>query len=104
MDKQMIMLIIKNVVMNSFRYAKNKIIITFYMESDSLNIYITGDGKGEPDNLNQNGINDFYKSTDDHWGIGLYLCKMLIEKSNGSIRIKDSLHGGVVVLLEISIS
>ena len=64
------------------------------MDDNSLGIEVADDGCGFAAELLKNGIQPFQKHTEeDHFGMGLYICKMLCEKHGGSLLLENHKNG-----------
>lgn len=96
--------IIENVVLNSARYAQ-KIYVKVYLEGVCLNIVVQDNGPGFSSDVLNNGIHPFIRGThnnDNHFGMGLYICKVLCQKHNGDFIIMNSDEGALChIRLEI---
>ena len=71
-------------------------------ENQLLAIMITDDGKGFSQKDLAEATNCFYKgkSSRDHFGIGLSICKMLSEKHGGFIQLDNAPGKGARVTLK----
>jgi K+-sensing histidine kinase KdpD len=95
--------VIENIFCNAIRYAKSKIKIKLeILEDDYLQLIIIDDGNGfSQEDLNyacklyyhEEATNESY-----HYGIGLYLCKILCEKHNGRVVLCNNDEGGAKVI------
>lgn len=102
-DKNMILKALENVLNNAFRFAINKITITILEKSDYLTFIIQDDGPGfsEEDIINATSL--FYSSSlnKGEFGIGLSICKIICEKHDGQIKLKNNPSKGGSVIMEI---
>jgi len=73
-----------SVVKHEYEYSKIPI--------DSVSICIQDTGEGIPESLQSKIFQPFFttKNSGDGSGMGLYLCKKIIEKHNGEIRFKSN--------------
>jgi K+-sensing histidine kinase KdpD len=106
-DRNLIVGVLDNIVNNSFRYAKEKVKISSFMENGYLVILIEDDGEGYPSSMifNENNNPEFKKEIDfktGNTGLGIYFSVMVaaMHKNNeksGYISIANggSLNGGV---------
>ena len=60
-----------------------------------MTLNVEDDGAGYPLSLVQNGPTPFEttSSNSSHFGMGLYICKLLCEKHDGSLTIENMEHG-----------
>lgn len=95
--------ITENMISNALRYCKEKIEADISFSQPFLIIMITDDGKGFSQKDLAEATNCFYKgkSSRDHFGIGLSICKMLSEKHGGFIQLDNAPGKGARVTLKI---
>lgn len=70
-----------------------------------MNVCVHDDGKGfQPDELSK-AVKPYYHGESvgtEHYGMGLYICKMLCEKHGGFLRVYNSPGGGACVEFNIA--
>lgn len=107
-DKARINTLLKNIIGNAFKYLKNNvddslILLKASIDNNFLNITVTDNGEGiAPEHLNK--IFDmFYRASKSSTGtgLGLYICKEIINKLNGEISISSKVNEGTSVFLKI---
>lgn len=98
LDKSILFQIAENLVANAVRFANYKITVQCNIEEGNLLFTVSDDGCGFPDSLLQKGIQPFQKGREDaaHFGMGLYLCKLLCEKHGGTLSIQNNQTGASV--------
>ncbi len=103
LSKAAVFRIIENVVANALRYCKEKIEADISFSEPFLSIIITDDGKGFSQKELAEATDYFYKgkSSKDHFGIGLSICKTLAEKHGGFIRLDNAPGKGARVTVKI---
>lgn len=91
LDKSILFQIAENLVANAMRFANHKITVQCNVDDGNLLFTVSDDGCGFPDSLLQKGIQPFQKGREDaeHFGMGLYLCKLLCEKHGGTLTIHN---------------
>lgn len=99
-DISIIMLVYENLLSNALRYAESKIEVSVE-EQDSLFILtIADDGVGFTAKDLSNVMKPFYKAesetNNEHFGMGLNICKTLCEKHGGYLQILNE-NGAKVV-------
>lgn len=95
-----------NLVINAIEAIEEKGIIEIAMKKENhcVVIMITDNGPGiEEENLEQI-FYPFYTTKDDGTGIGLPICRSIIEALGGNITIKNAQSGGVQAILKIPLS
>lgn len=103
-DDNMIMEVLGNVLSNAIRYAKEKIEVTLDYEEEEKEIMLSvrDDGYGFSEEQLVKALKPYYKSyeknaQDEHFGIGLHICRELCKKHGGTLDIANSIRGGAVV-------
>ncbi len=106
-DQELVLEVYENLISNAARYAKEHITVQIVQEKSVLEISIEDDGIGFSKEALEHATNPFYKEESKqeenkreahaHFGLGLYICKVICEKSGGSLLITNSQNGGKVV-------
>jgi len=100
LDKDMIFEVMENLTSNAARYAKREVLIYVYEEGSIITVSVQDDGNGfSPENLNR-ATEPYYTGDEDrssHFGLGLYICKVLCEHHGGGIQIENVVHGARVI-------
>jgi signal transduction histidine kinase len=103
LDEAVLMEVVENLISNALRYAKSKIIVSMAFEETSRHLLVSvcDDGKGFTMKDLGMATKPYYKDNQEeksyHFGIGLYISKILCEKHGGSIALANSLEGGAIV-------
>lgn len=99
LDMSVIMHVYENLLANAIRYACNVVSISISVKDGCFHINISDDGKGFTAKELSEAMKPFYKSSDErnqeHFGIGLYICKILCEKHGGYLQLEN--HNGASV-------
>ena len=95
MDKGMLFQVAENLTANALRFARQTVSVTLSVDADGLALEVADDGCGFPVELLKNGIQPFQKHTEEaeHFGMGLYICKVLCEKHGGSLLLENHKNG-----------
>lgn len=98
-DKDIVIQVLENVLSNALRYCNNTIDITIKTEDSFLFIYVKDDGRGFTKEELNKACQPYYTSSkcENHYGLGLSICKLLCEKHNGNISLFNSIDGGAIV-------
>lgn len=100
-DMYIFMEVVENIVANALRYAKNKIDMYIQGNYSYLTIMIIDDGKGFSEQDIMQACRPYYHEQLEeevlHYGLGLYICKVLCEKHGGSIELSNSENEGACV-------
>ena len=100
-DQSVILEAFENIVTNAIRYATTKISISIEIHNNSLQIGISDDGKGfneeEIEVVTKAYYHDNPSDELSHFGLGLYLCKLLCEKHKGKLLLANEEGGGACV-------
>lgn len=97
-DAGLIVRVYENLVSNAARYAESKVTAVCTVYDDMLSISVSDDGKGfSPEALRQ-GTKPFFrgeKDSSEHFGLGLYICRVICGKCGGSLKLSN-INGGNV--------
>lgn len=89
-----------NLIANAARYAHNTITISFAVHDNGLLLSVADDGKGFDKNILQKATSPYFTEETDrseHFGLGLYICKLLCEHHGGYLRIENVSSGAKVI-------
>lgn len=88
-----------NLIANAVRYAKASVTLSFSLQNNGLLLSVSDDGKGFDKNIAQKAANPYFTEEADrleHFGLGLYICKLLCEHHGGCLKI-GNVSGGANV-------
>lgn len=104
MDVRLMEKVLINLLNNSIKYSpeNSSIILKAYQKKDSLVFEVIDQGRGVPDEMKSKIFNRFV-TEEKHaptnrkgLGLGLAICKAIVEAHNGRITVKDNLPSGSV--------
>lgn len=95
-DTKFISEVIDNLVSNAIRYAAFKVTLCIEEVDNGLLLSVSDDGKGFSESSLQKAINPYFTEEKNHFGLGLYICKMLCEHHNGYLKFENLLEGAKV--------
>ncbi len=99
-DFELVMEVYENILSNAERYADTHIKTDIFVTEDFLQIDVYDDGNGFSEKALQLAKEPFYRDDKEqngsHFGLGLYICKIICEKSDGNIDISNTKNGGKV--------
>lgn len=99
LDSAFISQVFNNLISNAVRYARTLVTISFAVYEDGLLISVSDDGKGFDQDSLQKAANPYFtreSNHSEHFGLGLYICKLLCERHNGHLRIQNTADGASV--------
>lgn len=99
LDSSFVSQVCNNLIANAARYAKTTVILSFASQDNSLLLSVSDDGKGfDKNSLHKVTDPYFTEETDrsDHFGLGLYICKLLCERHGGCLKIDNVPKGSKV--------
>jgi len=73
--------------------------ISFALRDNGLLLSVSDDGKGFDKNGLQKATSPYYteeSNHSEHFGLGLYICKLLCEHHNGYLKIENTTTGAKV--------
>lgn len=106
LDAQCVMQVYENLVSNGARYASGSVRVFCQVKDGKLAICVEDDGNGFTGKMLERGMEPFLREeTDDsaspdatdpagHFGMGLYICRVLCEKCGGSLVLENRERGG----------
>ena len=98
-DASIVMRVYENLLANAVRFAKEKIMVSAESQEGYLYLTVSDDGAGFAKKDLENATKPFYKTVretdNEHFGMGLNICKILGEKHGGYIRLSN--RDGAVV-------
>lgn len=108
-DSQLIMQVIINVVNNAIKYTQSgsHIDIVATKVNEKIIIEIKDDGEGIPDDSKEKIFDMFFTHKNDRGdsrrglGLGLALCKSIVEAHNGTITLVDNVPKGAIFVIAL---
>lgn len=98
---------LRNIILNSFKYAKSKAILHVIKDSDAVIFELDDDGEGVPDAFREEVFSPFYRM-DVHkadikngYGVGLSFVRVIAELHHGSAFVVTSPLGGARFVLRL---
>ena len=109
-DRSMLETLIRNLLSNAIKFSprNNKINIGAEKDGDCVSVYVKDNGIGmtkeQIDNLFKPGKNSLPGTEDEPGaGVGLMLCKELVEKNNGSIHVESEPDKGSKFIIKLPV-
>lgn len=96
-DRDKLLQALLNVVSNAARYARKHIRIRAGINKNQIEISISDDGEGIPDNLLPHLFHRFVKGKDGETGLGLAISRAIVERCGGDISACNQSAGGADV-------
>jgi len=90
----------ENLVSNAVRYAESEVRISCSVTDDILSVCVSDDGPGFTSAALKKAAEPYFRDEKDisdaaHFGIGLYICRLLCEKHGGKLTV-ENIGGGRV--------
>jgi len=106
-DRELVMQVCENLVANASRYADSRVNCRIYNDSGKLYITFSDDGEGFSEEALRKAWQPFYRGGDEnekeHFGLGLYICRLLCRKCGGDIALANNENGGGAVTASFDI-
>ena len=99
LDSSFVSQVCNNLISNAARYAQTTVTLSFALKNGGLLLSVSDDGKGFDKNiLHKVTAPYFTEETDrsEHFGLGLYICKLLCEHHGGRLEIENISKGAKV--------
>jgi K+-sensing histidine kinase KdpD len=101
-DSLLLQILVNNLIENAIKYSPKEGVITCKLNQKNKTILfqILDEGTGIPDDEKKRVFEKFYRlgnettRTTKGTGLGLYLCKKIVEDHNGHIKVADNLSRG----------
>lgn len=96
-DQALVQDVAENLVCNALRYAKSAVTVDAVLEDGRLTLTVSDDGPGYPPAILLKGAAPFLRGGgpggDGHFGMGLYVCRLLCTKHGGSLTLENTETG-----------
>jgi len=104
-DFDLILQVFENLMSNALRYSNSKVEIVLNICKDKIILEILDDGKGFSNKGIKKAVEPFYREDknedkENHFGLGLYICRLICEKHRGKLEICNSINKGALVTAE----
>ena len=100
-DFDLVLQVFENLISNAARYAENRIDIAISAEGPNLKVIVSDDGQGFSTELIKKAADPFYRAEsnqdEQHFGLGLYICKIICEKHGGQLLWSNGCDEGAVI-------
>jgi len=104
-DYEKLKLVLRNIIDNALKYSTEKVEIKISEQKENSIIYVIDKGTGIPEENLKYIFEPFYRSDPSRsrrtggFGLGLSICKKIMETLGGSIEIKSKVNEGTEVYL-----
>ena len=99
-DTELVMQVYENLISNAVRYTEKSVVVNCSIAEDILTISVLDDGKGFTEEALKNALQPFFRDEKEpdktHFGLGLYICRILCEKCGGMLTVENHEYGGMV--------
>lgn len=95
-DQSILFNVAENLVSNALRYANTTVSVSLALGNEKITLSVLDDGPGFSQAILQKGAAPFLRDTDadsEHFGMGLYVCRLLCEKHGGALHLTNSATG-----------
>lgn len=104
LDEVRVGVLLKNIVSNALKYSKQgqeggEVVIAVQVEKDRCSVRVSDNGMGIGQEHLDKVFDMFYRATQRGagTGLGLYICKEIVDKLNGTLSLNSTLGEGTVV-------
>lgn len=114
LDRELVLRVFENLMSNAGRYAEKTVDVEARAENGTLFLTVVDDGSGFPPEALKRAAEPYYRgekkercskedgASDPHFGLGLYLCRVLCEKHGGTLALQNRPEGGARVTASFS--
>lgn len=110
LDSELLFQVYENLLSNAARYAKEHIWAAVQADALYLTLTVRDDGPGFPPGSLKRAMDPYYRADKNprqegkmHFGLGLYLCRVLCEKHGGSLQVENAPQGGAEITARFSV-
>lgn len=105
-DTELVFQVFENLMSNACRYAQKTVSVLVDRQDDFFLLTVTDDGPGFPPEALKRAAEPYYRADkkldgtpqgSEHFGLGLYICRILCEKHGGWLSIKNGEAGGASI-------
>ena len=103
LDTELVMQVYENLTANALRYARSSVNASLEVTAQTIRITVQDDGCGFTEEALRKADRPFYRGDDHsdvHFGLGLYICRLLCMKHGGKLCLANAENGGGKVTAE----
>lgn len=96
LDEAFLSQVYQNLISNALRYAKKEVCVVFSQTEKGIILTVSDDGPGFSQEVLKKAANPYFTEEEnrtEHFGLGLYICKLLCEHHGGWLRIENGAQG-----------
>ncbi|ETT67314.1 MULTISPECIES: HAMP domain-containing sensor histidine kinase [Paenibacillus] len=99
-DRSIVYNVAENLVSNAVRYARKQISVAVTCDDSSMLLTVQDDSEGYSQNMLSRGTEPFLRGDhpsgdSGHFGMGLYICRLLCEKHGGTLALQNTENGAM---------
>ncbi|THU41654.1 GHKL domain-containing protein [Niastella caeni] len=110
-DSLLLQILVNNLIENAIKYSPKEGLITckLHQKNKTILFQVMDEGAGIPDDEKKRIFEKFYRignettRTTKGTGLGLYLCKKIVEDHNGHIKVADNLNRGSTFMVSFTV-
>ncbi|OQP67016.1 two-component sensor histidine kinase [Niastella vici] len=110
-DSLLLQILVNNLIENAIKYSPKESLITckLFQKNRSVQFQVLDEGPGIADDEKKRVFEKFYRignettRTTKGTGLGLYLCKKIVEDHHGHIRVTDNLNRGSTFIVSFTV-
>lgn len=99
-DTDLVIQVYENLISNAMRYAETSVEVNCSILENMLTIAVFDDGNGFTEEALKKAAQPFFRDEKEpdklHFGLGLYICRILCEKCGGNLKVENHENGGKV--------
>ncbi|MDO5603384.1 MAG: HAMP domain-containing sensor histidine kinase, partial [Oscillospiraceae bacterium] len=99
LDSTFVSQVCSNLISNAVRYARTAVTMSFSLCDNGLLLSVSDDGKGFDKSSLHKATNPYFteeSNHSEHFGLGLYICRLLCKHHNGYLKIENTAEGAKV--------
>ena len=106
LDKNLLMEVFENLLGNALRYGEGQVQVKAVLAGREFTIFVKDDGPGFSEKALQLGAETYFseeENSQEHFGIGLSICRMLCEIHGGRLALQNSISRGAIAAATLSV-
>ncbi len=98
-DADFVSKVVDNLITNAARYARTTVLLSLEAQPSGLMLTVEDDGKGFDSSCLDKVTAPYFTQEEhsEHFGLGLYICKVLCERHGGYLSVENSSDGARVI-------
>ncbi|MCI9136463.1 MAG: HAMP domain-containing histidine kinase [Lachnospiraceae bacterium] len=106
LDKNLLLEVFGNLLSNALRYARQQIQVETVLDGKTFTLFVKDDGPGFSEKALRRGLETYFSEEEnsrEHFGIGLFICRVLCENHGGNFSLQNSVQQGAIAAAVLTV-